>query len=43
MTDPEVDRMIRQIQEMARRIGCEFVPDARKLEVFRDAQRWQRQ
>lgn len=38
MTDHEIDRLIREIKEMARRIGCDFVPDPRKLADFRKAQ-----
>lgn len=42
MRDHEIDRLIREIKEMARRIGCEFVPDPRKLEAFRKSQEQRR-
>jgi hypothetical protein len=38
MTDSEIDRLIWQIQEMARRIGCDFIPDAAKLKAFKKSQ-----
>lgn len=42
MTYDEIDRLIGQIKEMARRIGCDFVPDPDKLEAFRRSQLWAR-
>jgi ferredoxin-thioredoxin reductase catalytic subunit len=38
MTDDEIDCMIREIDQMARRIGCRFVPDAKMLDAFRESQ-----
>lgn len=43
MDDNEIDRLIREIKEMARRIGCEFVPDPRKLADFRKSQELRRE
>jgi hypothetical protein len=42
MTDDEIDRMISEIGQMARRIGCDFIPDPDKLMAFRCAQREER-
>jgi hypothetical protein len=39
MTDRDIDQLIGQIQEMAARIGCDFIPDPDKLLAFRCAQR----
>lgn len=39
MTDKEIDDMIDYIDRMARRIGCNFIPDPDKLMAFRCAQR----
>lgn len=39
MTDAEIDRMVDHIDEMARRIGCRFIPDPEKLLAFRCVQR----
>lgn len=39
MTDREIDDLICHIQEMARRIDCEFHPDPDKLMAFRCTQR----
>lgn len=42
MSDKEIDLMIYEIDQMARRIGCRFVPDPDKLMAFRCAQREER-
>lgn len=39
MTDREIDDLISEIDQMARRIGCRFVPDPEKLLAFRCAKR----
>lgn len=39
MTDKEIDDLIAEIDRMARRIGCRFVPDPDKIMAFRCAQR----
>lgn len=38
MTVAEIDELIREIDEMARRVGCRFVPDPDKLMAFRCSQ-----
>ncbi len=38
MTDREIDVLIAEIDELAQRIGCRFVPDPDKLMAFRCAQ-----
>lgn len=38
-TDEEINAMVRQIDEMARRIGCRFIPDTRKLDAYRESRR----
>jgi hypothetical protein len=38
MTDDEINRTIAEIDAMARRIGCRFIPDPEKLLAFRCAQ-----
>lgn len=39
MTDIEIDHLIDEIDRMAQRIGCRFVPDPDKLLAFRCAER----
>lgn len=39
MTDAEIDVIVGQIDEMAQRIGCRFVPDPDKLLAFRCSHR----
>ena len=39
MTDAEIDELIAEIDTLARRIGCRFVPDPDKLMAFRCSQR----
>lgn len=39
MTDAEIDQLISEIDQMAKRIGCRFVPDPDKLMAFRCAKR----
>lgn len=39
MTDREIDDLVAEIDQMARRIGCRFVPDPEKLLAFRCAKR----
>lgn len=39
MTDAEIDRLIIEIDQMAQRIGCRFVPDPDRLMAFRCSQR----
>lgn len=34
-----MDRLIAEIKEMAASIGCDFIPDPKKLMAFRYAQR----
>jgi hypothetical protein len=41
MTDREIDELIAEIDELARRLNCRFVPDPEKLAAFREAQREQ--
>lgn len=37
MTDAEIDAMIEEIDRMAQRIGCRFVPRPEKVMAFRQA------
>jgi hypothetical protein len=39
MTDYEIDQLIAEIDEMAQRIGCRFIPDPDRLMDFRCSQR----
>lgn len=39
MTDKEIDELISEIDQMARQMGCRFIPDPDKLLAFRCAQR----
>jgi hypothetical protein len=43
MSDEEIDALVSRIDEMARRIGCRFIPDPEKLLAFRCAQRAERE
>lgn len=38
MSDQEIDELIHEIDRMAQRIGCRFVPDPDKLMAFRCSQ-----
>lgn len=42
MTDAEIDQLIQEIDQLAQRVGCRFVPDPDKLMAFRCAQREER-
>lgn len=42
MTDAEIDKMIAEIDQMAQRIGCRFIPDPDMLMAFRCAQHQER-
>lgn len=43
MSDEEIDQMVVEIDNMARRINCRFIPDALKLDAFRALQRQKRE
>jgi hypothetical protein len=42
MTDEQIDQLVWEIDAMAQRIGCRFVPDPDKLMAFRCAQQRER-